>query len=71
MKTRLFEIKPLISKCFSRNDQLTIKGNKFGKFYIVKMSRLSLLTSVIPLSFRTETIVLLKHYIQPYAKEQS
>lgn len=72
MKTRLFEIKPLISKCFSRNDQLTIKGNKFGKLYSKKkMSRLSLLTSVIPLSFRTETIVLLKHYIQPYAKEQS
>lgn len=70
MKTRLFEIKPLISKCFSRNDQLTIKGNKFGKLYSKKIW-LSLLTSVIPLSFRTETIVLLKHYIQPYAKEQS
>lgn len=68
MKTRLFEIKPLISKCFSRNDQLTIKGNKFGKLYSKYVSAF-LLTSVIP--FRTETIVLLKHYIQPYAKEQS
>lgn len=38
MKTRLFEIKPLISKCFSRNDQLKIKGNKFGKLYSKNVS---------------------------------
>lgn len=38
MKTRLFEIKPLISKCFSRNDQLTIKGNTFGKLYSKNVS---------------------------------